>query len=67
MGFGSAAQAPRFRTAARQRLWQEATACIRLVCYGPAAQSGILQKWVRNDTPCHLSRTEGNVFVIVYT
>lgn len=67
MGFGSAAQAPRFRPAAPQRLWQEAAACIRLVCYGPDAQAGILQKWVRNDTPSHLPRTEGNVFVIVYT
>lgn len=67
MGFGSAAQAPRFRPAAHQRLWQEAATCIRLVCYGPDAQSGILQKWVRNDTPCHLSKTEGNIFVIVYT
>lgn len=23
------------------------------------------QEYYRNDTPCHLSRTEGNVFVIV--
>lgn len=41
------------------------TSCLPEALAGGCRQLGILQKWVRNGTPCHLSRTEGNVFVIV--